>query len=297
MCLETLCAEVDIPTSRLPIRLYRKRKRQRDLLCNRVLKLRKFGLSSVGASMTRTAAQVQICPIDEIPLYPMYESEVLRYQSFIDYRWPRCLKNYAEPLAAFGYFYLGKSTSVVCFQCGLALNNWRGNLSTEDVILEAKIQHAVLNTQCLLVLPLYGDRYFHQQFLNHDIQYNNAYLKTFLEETGSENRELHEYFRLREERNNPAPVEKEVDGASDKDNIVLLRRHVKTLEAQIAAVSRSHDTMCGICDTNQKNVVTLPCGHVFSCGECFRKTVIDADNVKCSCCRKQVLAYTHAYLV
>ena len=296
MCLETLCVEVDIPTTRLPLRLHRKRDRQRHLLYNRVLKLRKFGLSSVGG-MLRTAAEVQICPIDEIPLYPMYESEVLRYQSFIDYGWPICLKNYAEPLAAFGYFYLGKSTSVICFHCGLALTNWRGNLSTEDVVVEAKIQHAVLNTQCLLVLPLYGDANFHQQFLNHDIQYNNTNLKTFLEETGTENNDLREYFRLREERNNPAPVEKEVDGSSDKDNIVLLRRHIKTLEGQIVTASRSHDSKCGICDTNQKNVVTLPCGHIYSCGECFRKTVKDANNVKCSCCRRQVLAYTHAYLV
>ena len=114
MCLtEENCVECNLPTSNVNDTFYERRRSQRRAVYSTVLNLDLYSVTPLNTGMTHMAGQLQLCPLNETPLYPCFADQYARLQSFIDNDWPGVVKDYAESLASWGYFYLGKSTRVV----------------------------------------------------------------------------------------------------------------------------------------------------------------------------------------
>ena len=84
--------EVDFmrTTSKIPNSLYRKRQYYLKTLNNTVIKPDTYELELIN-NMPRTAGDLHLCSLDEIPLYTHRDDENSRYQSFKDNHWPKYL--------------------------------------------------------------------------------------------------------------------------------------------------------------------------------------------------------------
>jgi len=66
-----------------------------------------------------------VCGIQVEFEYPEFESIQRRLESFGT--WPIGIKQKPMELASVGFFYSGQSDIVICFSCGLQLNEWKSN--------------------------------------------------------------------------------------------------------------------------------------------------------------------------
>lgn len=92
----------------------------------------------------------------EEPLYPDYRSEAKRLRSF---NWfPQEKAVLAGPLYQSGFFHVGYSDAVVCYQCGVSLQDWRVGLDFPP------LAHARWSPTCRLIDPRV------RHFVQHEMQ-------------------------------------------------------------------------------------------------------------------------------
>lgn len=298
--------EVDFmrTTSKIPASLYRKRLYYLKTLNNTVIDPSVYGLELFN-NMPRTAGDLHLCSLDEIPLYSHQADENSRYQSFKDHFWPKHFEKYAAPLSRWGFFYMGIALDVICYHCGISIGDWRGDLKdNHDYTVECKVQHAIHSVQCPVIQPLYRDKTFHLHFLEWDIKFSHSYFKTFLEDTGASGDDIENYYTQRE-RIRSRSAAGLVPGGTGPGSIETqketqsLRREIVFLREQVRKTTLFFDR-CILCTDKPKNVIALPCGHISTCRECLLRTVTaagDVHNVKCSYCNTPVLAFKKAFYV
>ena len=281
-------------TSCFPERQYRRGKRETSRIYNTGIGASEYGLEFTDKYMPRSVDELELCSVADNPMYPAFEEATSRLQTFKDFSWPRVLIQYVTAFSAFGFFYMGKATSVMCYHCGIAIGDWKGGLvNNESITLECRIQHAVLNPHCALIQPLYRDTVFHQEFMGWDILNSNYHLKTFLGQIG---RDTSKYDENRAAATPPTQPDVE---ARDNNSLVLelslLRNELLDHKLRL---EEPRSNACGICLVNVKNVASLPCGHVYNCFKCHAKIKKNngRNTLKCALCFAEVLAIKLVYI-
>ena len=57
----------------------------------------------------------------------------------------------------------------------------------------------------------------------------------------------------------------------------------------------SSQNLCGICYTNERNILTHPCCHLFICISCYKKDSTNKKIIKCTYCREKIIGYSIVY--
>ena len=241
-----------------------------------------------------------LCTEILVSLYPMFEDISSRYQTFNDYEWPNELQNYALKLAQFGFFYKGNNLTVICHACGVCVKDWKLDLNNCPLSLdtEIKIQHIKKSIRCKLIIPLYRDEAFYTQFMLHDVEYHSTELRNFLAQVGGVNSEKYKsYFTER------GIVAADVaaaaaagcgagTAAADKSEP---DESLDPLEITNKKLQPSSQNLCGICYTNERNILTHPCCHLFICISCYKKDSTNKKIIKCTYCREKIAGYSIVY--
>lgn len=79
-----------------------------------------------------------------------YAARDIRVRSFDT--WPRSLSSLIDPLISNGFFYSGRSDTVICFYCGIRLNDW-------DKSDDPAIEHAKHKGDCEFLLLIHGNEF------------------------------------------------------------------------------------------------------------------------------------------
>nr|XP_018904719.1 PREDICTED: putative inhibitor of apoptosis [Bemisia tabaci] len=206
----------------------------------------------------------------ESPMFPKYATLKARLSSYI--LWPISLKIKPEMLAHAGLFYLGKGDHVMCFHCGLGLQDWRDD---DDPWTE----HALWAGRCNWVLSVKG-----KEFVSRIVRKEKS-LRTFPFRKQSLESML-AAKSLRALTVEPQPTE-----SGDK-SIVFKSSTSQSSGPKVppSETSTSNCRECKICFTEEISVVFLPCGHTMACIECAQS--LD----RCPVCRKSCLATARVYL-
>ncbi|GAB6032528.1 Baculoviral IAP repeat containing [Chamberlinius hualienensis] len=101
-------------------------------------------------NVTESSLQKLNVVAHQTPKYPTYATRESRKESFKN--WPSDIPQDTESLAAAGFFYLGTTDSVKCFQCGGGLKNWEAS----DIPWE---EHARWFPNCRYVILHKGSEY------------------------------------------------------------------------------------------------------------------------------------------
>lgn len=292
--------------SNIPSKLHQKRKSALNHIENSIItpsKLARHNIRVIDQKMPLRLKDVNICLLETNPLYSFFEQKEERFSSFAAYCWPKALEGYQEGLSNAGFFFRQDGDSVICFHCGVIISGWRPNISPEDVELEGLIQHCIAEVRCRLILPLYRDKVFRTAFTEWDVKRGMYQYQNFLQEIGSSSEDITSYFEEREK------IDKErksgEDGAkttqclqpacASHEKIGNLEKKISFLEEKVREKSPIRP-LCGICNTKPKRIMTFPCGHIYSCGDCFATHCKNNSKIICFYCRVRITGYSHAFL-
>ena len=67
------------------------------------------------------------------------------------------------------------------------------------------------------------------------------------------------------------------------------------LEITNKKLQPSSQNLCGICYTNERNILTHPCCHLFICISCYKKDSTNKKIIKCTYCREKIAGYSIVY--
>ena len=150
------------------------------------------------------------------------------------------------------------------------------------------------------MMPLYRDETFYKEFMQHDIENRTTELRSFLAEVdGIESKRYKSYF---DERDTAS-----IAGVSTNSVTKYCKRKAETVEEaetmeenqQLESSNKksesSNQNLCGVCYTNERNILTHPCSHLFICLACYTKTSTPTKNIKCTYCRAKITGYSIVY--
>ena len=137
--------------------------------------------------------------------------------------------------------------------------------------------------------------------MQHDIENRTIELRSFLAEVdGTKSKRYKTYFAERDAASIGATSNATVStpckrkaGAMDQNR--ELESSNKKLKDKLEKLESSNQNLCGVCYTNERNILTHPCCHLFICLTCYSKTSTDTKNINCTYCRTKIAGYSIVY--
>lgn len=273
-------------------------------LCDSVaLNITRVGKEYRFRDITNFEMNVQL--VGDQALYPYFASRLERVQSFKDYNWPKSLASLITGLSDFGYFYLGRNDTCVCYMCGLSVSNW---LLTGNLEFKPHITHAIIKPKCNLIQGFKNNTRFYTHFMFEDCKLKTNYLKKYLQTCSVGIHELEKYHKFREQCfktfNSLCPPNPEPDQSEQNECIENQCDSYKRLcenEQQLTNLQErvnSNNLTCVICLTNDKEIVNFPCCHLSTCQDCFHTSLETTVSPikKCIICREQIRGFSKIYI-
>lgn len=162
-------------------------------------------------------------------IFSKYAIEAIRLKTFE--HWPKQMVPRPKELAEAGFFYTGKGDAVICFCCKLGAKNWE----KDDVPWEQHILHAVKNCSFLSLMK--------------EKEYIDEVKAKFQSTQAQAAPKL---------SSPPSPTSIELPTVSPSETCC------EKFEEKLRETR-----LCKMCYTNEINLVFIPCGHIFSCIQCY----------------------------